>query len=362
MEDAAGSTRSSVPRCRVYRGCITKTTVSYQAVVGVFEVESEHDSGSGSVEGRGVLVVWVKLCDSHEASCSPGIALRDTVARRSAPDPATESAERARSPLALLRSPRRSKLVSLSARTGSTAQLQLARLLATQAHSPFGSSPSMVDTLLAPLAVLAIEVAPFPPRATIHSLPPEIVHHIIKLALPILRFETSNERYATLRACCLVCKGWRELAGKELGRHLVLGYPRDLPRLQSWLGQAEPSSATQLLAGFKSLRCIEYDTTSSTSPQAILKTLLDCVELWAAHNKLNGALDVSAVAPRKLSAVHVSTLAHNQSWLTSQLTVLHRAGTTALEGGPNQAPSPLALGLSFSSPSRTLAIRRRRHA
>ncbi|ORY88195.1 hypothetical protein BCR35DRAFT_351035 [Leucosporidium creatinivorum] len=53
-------------------------------------------------------------------------------------------------------------------------------------------------------------------------VPVEIVEHIIKQSLPPLRFETFKERYELLRTYSLVDSRWKELAQKELGRHVVV--------------------------------------------------------------------------------------------------------------------------------------------
>jgi hypothetical protein len=54
-------------------------------------------------------------------------------------------------------------------------------------------------------------------------LPPEIVQRVIRLSLsPTISYETLPERYADLRAYCLVCQAWRPWAQDELYRHLLV--------------------------------------------------------------------------------------------------------------------------------------------
>ncbi|ORY88189.1 hypothetical protein BCR35DRAFT_21764 [Leucosporidium creatinivorum] len=53
-------------------------------------------------------------------------------------------------------------------------------------------------------------------------LPVEIVEHIIKQSLPLLRFNTFDKRYRVLRKFSLVDSTWKELAQRELGRHVLV--------------------------------------------------------------------------------------------------------------------------------------------
>lgn len=59
-------------------------------------------------------------------------------------------------------------------------------------------------------------------RASISSLPLELVHHIIKFSLPPLDSRTFHERYRTLRRLVLVNAAWARLARTELNRHISL--------------------------------------------------------------------------------------------------------------------------------------------
>ena len=54
------------------------------------------------------------------------------------------------------------------------------------------------------------------------SLPTEIIHRIIQLALPRVSFKSFRERYETLLDFALVDQRWRELAQRELLRHVLL--------------------------------------------------------------------------------------------------------------------------------------------
>ncbi|ORY76897.1 hypothetical protein BCR35DRAFT_118357 [Leucosporidium creatinivorum] len=56
----------------------------------------------------------------------------------------------------------------------------------------------------------------------IPPLPTEIVHHIIKLSLPVLSFKSYGERYVLLLAYSLVNSTWRALAKKELYEELFV--------------------------------------------------------------------------------------------------------------------------------------------
>ncbi|ORY73831.1 hypothetical protein BCR35DRAFT_306940 [Leucosporidium creatinivorum] len=56
----------------------------------------------------------------------------------------------------------------------------------------------------------------------IPSLPTEILHHIIKLSLPVVSFGTYRERYNLLLAYSLVNSTWRALAKKELYEELFV--------------------------------------------------------------------------------------------------------------------------------------------
>ncbi|ORY73818.1 hypothetical protein BCR35DRAFT_144962 [Leucosporidium creatinivorum] len=54
----------------------------------------------------------------------------------------------------------------------------------------------------------------------IPPLPTEILHHIIKLSLPVVSFRTYRERYDLLLAYSLVDSTWRVLSQQELQQHL----------------------------------------------------------------------------------------------------------------------------------------------
>ena len=54
------------------------------------------------------------------------------------------------------------------------------------------------------------------------SLPTEIIHRIIQLALPRVSFETFGERYSMLLSFMLVDQRWKALAQRELLRHVLL--------------------------------------------------------------------------------------------------------------------------------------------
>lgn len=59
-------------------------------------------------------------------------------------------------------------------------------------------------------------------RASLHSLPLELIHHIIQLAVPLLDSRTFFQRYLILRRLALVNAAWSRLAQTELHRHISL--------------------------------------------------------------------------------------------------------------------------------------------
>ncbi|ORY88144.1 hypothetical protein BCR35DRAFT_32729 [Leucosporidium creatinivorum] len=80
-------------------------------------------------------------------------------------------------------------------------------------------------------------------RASIHSLPLELIQHIIKLAPPPLHSRTFHERYLILRRLALVNSSWSRFAQLELSRHISLDPKSYVALVKALSESSEPDHA-----------------------------------------------------------------------------------------------------------------------
>jgi len=122
-------------------------------------------------------------------------------------------------------------------------------------------------------------------------LPVEITEHIIKQSLPILRFSTFRERYRILRTFSLVDPTWRNLAQKELGKHVMLT-KRQVRKLEDTDVQLPgffQRSNSLWTAPFSQLQSADHDAICR-----ILETYMNVAELFVGNRMVVGSCFYSA--------------------------------------------------------------------
>lgn len=149
-------------------------------------------------------------------------------------------------------------------------------------------------------------------RATFQSLPAELVHHIIRLALPPLRFTTFEERYTVLVSCSLVSKEWKA-ARRELWRHICVESWERLNRLRDSMESEEEVQELRRNPGWtESLR--GTDGVLSSEVIELLAAFPRCAELWVSPRISQPphliVADLSSLPSRECDGLNTSELSH----------------------------------------------------
>ncbi|ORY89115.1 hypothetical protein BCR35DRAFT_329569 [Leucosporidium creatinivorum] len=170
--------------------------------------------------------------------------------------------------------------------------------------------------------------------------PTEILHHIIRLAVPPLRFSTYKERYSVLKACALVSKRWCIVARQELGKHIYIENQGDMDAMLVALDASNGLGATlggELRKQVRSLRLGDRELWKRSEVKILLYCMPLASELW-----LSGY--IASVLGLRI-----------ESWcFVDVLTRLHLNTVTVL---PPFAPLPNVEALSIADPpDLTLAL------
>lgn len=121
--------------------------------------------------------------------------------------------------------------------------------------------------------------------ASLATLPLELVHLIIKHALPAVRWRTFKQRYDTLRRLALVERRWARLAQQELWRHVCAMTSRRLDALIEIINLADTGHAPDPppWQGTASLRLQTpggYDGSFCVNEERLVSFLPNYEELW----------------------------------------------------------------------------------
>ncbi|ORY88072.1 hypothetical protein BCR35DRAFT_301985, partial [Leucosporidium creatinivorum] len=155
-----------------------------------------------------------------------------------------------------------------------------------------------MDDTLSSFAEAEAVVEPLP------SLPLEIIHHIIELSLPPIRFETFSERYELLRTFSLLSKSWTSWAQTELGRHVCADTRKGCRALERAL--KEPGQTT-IARRAQSLRlsCVD-DRWAPTDLRRLLWNLPGCEEVWLWLRGFSNEASSLALAAPKLKRLYLN--------------------------------------------------------
>ncbi|ORY88078.1 hypothetical protein BCR35DRAFT_351211 [Leucosporidium creatinivorum] len=139
----------------------------------------------------------------------------------------------------------------------------------------------MDDTLSPPVDAEAVV-------KSLPSLPLEIIYHIIKLSLPLVRFNTFRERYELLRTFSLVSKSWTSLAQAELWRHICVDSRDALVALHAAIAGSEASLAATRRVGLSIRLSNVASCWTIRDLQTLLGKLQSVQEAWVCNRDLQG--------------------------------------------------------------------------
>ncbi|ORY88098.1 hypothetical protein BCR35DRAFT_31680 [Leucosporidium creatinivorum] len=125
------------------------------------------------------------------------------------------------------------------------------------------------------------------PKST-PSLPLELIHYIIKLGLPPVRFDAFRERYELLRTFSLVSKSWTSLAQAELQRHLYINSRATYEALDVAINAPEETTFSRRVLSIR--LGPERRSWLREDLHGLLKGLLSCEEVWACDREGPGTL------------------------------------------------------------------------